>query len=152
MSAVPEPVQPGASSSNRVDRVSVSTSSGSLRLRVLETRLAICRLDPEAAVPPLAREVPFFSITRTTGELSIICPEECVSDGAISEKGWQALEVVGPLDFSLVGILVSVAAPLAEAGVSIFAVSTYDTDYVLVKEEQLDLAVDALRGRGYEVL
>lgn len=72
-------------------------------------------------------------------------------EGLPKEGGWRALKLEGPFEFSTVGVLISVAQPLAEAGVSIFAVSTYDTDYVLVKGEQLDSAVDALRERGHEV-
>ena len=103
-------------------------------------------------VPDWAVEGGFFSVTRTDDELSMVCPEEVVPDEARSEEGWRALKLEGPFEFSEVGVLASVAAPLAEAGVRIFAVSTFDTDYVLVKEEQLSPAVAALRGRGHEVL
>jgi uncharacterized protein len=108
-------------------------------------------MDAGEDVPAWATGAPFFSVTRTQDELSVVCPEEVVPEGATRERGWCALKLEGPFDLSMVGILTSVASPLAEAGASIFAVSTYDTDYVLVREEQLDLAVDTLRASGHRV-
>jgi len=128
-----------------------SPSEVSARLSVLEGRLAVCRLDVEAEVPTWATAGTPFSVTRTPEELSVVCPEESVPDGVRCERGWRALVLEEPLDFSLVGVLASVARPLAEAGVSIFSISTYDTDHVLVREEALDGAVAALRGAGHEV-
>jgi len=123
-----------------------------LRLSVLEERLAVCRLDPAAEEPPpWATAAPFYSVTRTPGELSVVCPKELVPDGVTREGGWRALKLDGTFDFGQVGVLVSVTAPLAQAGVSIFAVSTFVTDYVLVKERQLDAVVAALRDHGHEV-
>ena len=107
-------------------------------------RLAVCRLDPQAAVPDWALSGDFSSITRTTDELSIVCSEAGVPEGVLCERGWAGLKVEGPLDFSLTGVLASLAQPLAEAGLSIFAVSTYDTDYLLVKAGDLDRAVVVL--------
>jgi hypothetical protein len=115
-------------------------------LRVLPGRSAICRLAADAAVP-----ASFFSVTRTPDELSIVCLEAEASKGAKAENGWRTLQVIGPLEFSLTGILAAIAAPLAAAGVSIFAISTFDTDYVLVKEENLAKAVDTLRAAGHRV-
>lgn len=126
-------------------------TGASLRLVVLDERLAVCRLEPDAGVPAWATVGGFFSVTRTEDELSVVCPEEHVPEGTVCERVWRALKVEGPLDFSLVGVMASLAAPVAEAGVSIFALSTYDTDYLLVKEENLDLAVATLRERGHEV-
>ena len=94
----------------------------------------------------------FCSVTRTLDELSVVCLEDIVPEGVRCEKGWRALKLEGPFEFSEVGVLASVAGPLAEAGVSIFAVSTFDTDYVLVKDEQLESAVGALREWSHEVL
>jgi hypothetical protein len=94
----------------------------------------------------------FLSITRTEDELSVVCPEEAVPEDARSEDGWRVLRLEGPFEFSEVGVLSSVVGPLAEADVSVFAVSTYDTDYVLVKAKQLEAAVSALRARGHEIL
>jgi len=116
-------------------------------LRVLPGRYAICRLAPDAAVP-----ASFFSATRTEDELSIVCLDAQAPEDAKTESGWRALQVIGPLEFSLTGILAAIAAPLAAAGVSIFAISTFDTDYVLVKEENLAKAWAALRAAGHRVL
>lgn len=122
-----------------------------LDLTVLEGRLAICRLAAGSEIPAWATTAPFFSVTRTPDEVSVVCPEEMVPSGTRCEQGWRALKLEGPFEFSLVGVLSSVVDPLAEAGISIFAVSTFDTDYVLVKEERLEPAIAALRGRGHEV-
>lgn len=122
-----------------------------LVLTPLNGRLAICQLDPGARFPAWATQGAFWSITRTAGELSIVCAEESVPPGVTCQPGWRGLQVAGPLDFSLTGVLASLAAPLAEAGVSIFAISTYDTDFLLVREEQLEVAVDVLRRAGHTV-
>ncbi|MBI5715962.1 MAG: ACT domain-containing protein, partial [Chloroflexi bacterium] len=93
-----------------------------------------------------------FTVTRTTDELSITCPEADVPrDVAKCERGWRAFKLHGPFDFGLTGILASVLNPLAEAGVGIFALSTFDTDYVLVKEENVEKAIEALRKFGHIV-
>lgn len=118
-------------------------------LRLLSERLAVCRLDPQAPLPALIWKGSFLSITRTPDELSLVLPEALVQPGWQAEGGWRAFQVGGPLDFSLVGILSRLAVPLAEAGVSIFAVSTYDTDYVLVWESDLEKAVAALSAAGW---
>lgn len=115
-----------------------------LRLSVLPNKLAICRLDKNAPIPSWATNDSFFSITRTTDELSIVCSKDNIPDNIRSEKNWRALKVIGPLDFSLTGILASLANPLAEAKISIFAISTFDTDYILVKNEKLKEAVKIL--------
>jgi uncharacterized protein len=121
----------------------------SLRLAVLDGRLAVCRLDASEAPPPIPDG--FFSVTYATDELSVVCREDSVPEGARCEKGWRALKLEGPFEFTEVGVLASVAAPLAGAGVSTFAVSTFDTDYVLVKEERLATAMAALQEQGHEV-
>jgi hypothetical protein len=128
-----------------------SPPNASLRLSVLEERLAVCRLDPPAEIPAWATGAPFFSVTRTSDELSIVCPEEHVPQGITCERGWRALRFDGPSEFGLVGVLASVAVPLAQSEVSILAVATYDTDYVLVEESQLPVATRALREWGHEV-
>jgi uncharacterized protein len=127
------------------------TPGVSLRISVLEHRLAVCRLEPESEVPPWATDTPFFCVTRTAGELSVVCPEERIPVGTTCERGWRALEVEGPLEFGLTGVLASVAVPLAESEVGILAIATYETDYVLVQESQLELAAQTLRERGHEV-
>lgn len=126
-------------------------TAGSLRLLPLEERLAICRMEPRAELPGWMWGASFFSLTRTADELSIVCPERCVPASIVCEGGWRALKLEGPFDFGEVGVLASVAEPLAEAGVSTFTVSTYETDYVLVKDEHLERAVSALLKRGHSV-
>ncbi len=123
-----------------------------LPLSLLVGHMSVCRLSPTSEVPDWAITGGFFSVTRTTDELSVVCPEGSVPEGVRCERGWRVLKLEGPFEFSEVGVLASVAVPLAEAGVGIFAVSTFDTDYVLVKEEGLESAVAALCGRGHEVL
>lgn len=131
-------------------RIPVSASGLSLRLSTLGESLAVCRLDAASEIPAWAMEG-FYSITRTMDELSVVCPESRVPPELECEKGWRALKLEGPFEFSLVGVLASLLGPLAEVGVAIFVVSTFDTDYVLVKEDQLGLAIAALRERGHEV-
>ena len=121
-----------------------------LTLSILPQNLSVCRFGPNDA-PQLPKEG-FYSITKTADELSIVCEESAVPpDCPKIEAGWRAVKVEGPLDFSLTGILASLANPLAEAGISIFAISTYDTDYVLVKSGDLSKAVEVL-GRFCSVL
>jgi hypothetical protein len=91
----------------------------------------------------------FTSITRTAEELSIVCPQENVPEGVKAEKGWICFELVGPFPFSQTGVLASFIDPLAERGVSIVAISTFDTDYVLVKEEFAGTALEALQEAGH---
>jgi hypothetical protein len=117
-----------------------------LRLKLLDGAYAVCRLSADALVPQslLAAKAEFLSITRTADELSIVCEESLAPAGAKVERGWRVLKVMGPLDFSLTGIIASLTAPLAEAKISVFAVATFDTDYLLVKEADLERAVTAL--------
>jgi hypothetical protein len=122
-----------------------------LDLTPLPERLAVCRLPADAPLPAWAMTGPWSSITRTADELSIVCREREAPGDVIAERGWRALKVAGPLDFGLTGVLAALAGPLAEAGVSLFAVSTYDTDYVLVKADRLAEAVRALIAAGHRV-
>ncbi len=122
-------------------------------LLCLPHRLAVCRLAADAPIPEWVDLSPaaLCSITRTADELSIVCAEDAVPDGVQCERGWRALRVAGVLDFSTVGVLASLATPLAEAGVSIFVVSTFDTDYLLVKEIDLNKATAALEAADHTV-
>lgn len=116
-----------------------------LTLSVLQTPLAVARLNASDKIPSWAlKECDFFSITKTNDELSIVCPETHLPFGIQSEKGWKGIKVEGPLDFGLTGILYSLAKPLAEAKISIFAISTFDTDYILIKKENLQKAIEIL--------
>ena len=119
-----------------------------LTLSVLPETLAVCRLGPEDAVPPWADAGAFRAVTRTASELSIVCRDASVPAAITANRGWRAIAVDGMLDFALTGVLASLASPLAAAGVSIFAVSTYDTDYVLVKQDELDRPIASLGAAG----
>ena len=125
--------------------------SDHLTLSTVPGVFAVCRLDSASPVPNWAMSDGFHAIVRTAEKLSIVCAEQAVPAGVTSERGWRGLKVAGPLDFALTGVLASLTGPLAEAGVSIFAISTYDTDYLLIREEQLNTAIDALRRAGFAI-
>jgi hypothetical protein len=122
-----------------------------LTLTVLPERYAISRLDPNAEVPGWSSNGQFTSISRTPDELSIVCAESSVPPGLTCEPGWRVLKCEGPLDYSLTGIVASLAEPLADASVPIFPIATYDTDYLLIKENHLETAIQALAGYGHAV-
>ncbi len=121
------------------------------QLTPLPGTFAVCRLEPGAAIPSWAATGTFFSITRTTEELSIVCDQSVLPEGVRCERDWRCLKLAGPIPFSTVGVLASLVTPLADAGISVFAISTFDTDYLLVKEECFDRAVAALRQAGHNV-
>lgn len=124
----------------------------SLRLIVQDEFLAICRLSPDEALPAWAMVGGFCSITRTSEELSIVCPDDRrIPEGIRCERGWRVIRVAGTQPFALTGVLSSVLEPLARAGISIFAISTFDTDYVLVKSESLEAAIVTLREAGHSI-
>lgn len=120
-----------------------------LTLVPLSRLFAICRLDADAPVPSWASSMELVSITRTGDELSIVCPQDLVPEGVQCNRGWRCFRVAGTIEFSATGILACLAAPLADANISVFAVSTFDTDYLLVKEDRCDAAVSALRRAGH---
>lgn len=120
------------------------TSPARLTLSILPNILAVCRFKKNDPIPFWATDSAFFSISKTDDELSIVCLEDNVPDGVKSEKSWRAFKVMGQLDFSLTGILASLINPLAEAKISIFVVSTFDTDYVLVKKHNFEKAMKVL--------
>ncbi len=119
-------------------------NNSELSLSIMPNKIAVCRMENDAQIPSWATDGSFFSISKTDDEISIVCSENNVPDNVESEKGWRSFKVEGPLDFSLTGILASLANPLAEAKISIFAISTFDTDYILIKDENLDEAVKVL--------
>ena len=123
-----------------------------LKLVVLRERLAVCRLDVKAPIPEWATGEAFLSISRTPDELSVVCEDRFVPDGIRASRGWQGFKIEGPLDLDLVGILVSVAVPLAQSNIGILPIATYETDYVFVKDRQLNDAIKALRFAGFEVV
>ena len=123
----------------------------SLTLSLLPGIFMICRLNPEAEVPAWVSSGGFISITRTDDELSIVCAEAAVPEGVRVDRGWRSFKVEGPLDLSLTGVLASLAGPLAEVKINIFAISTYDTDYLLVKEDRLSRASEVLIRSGHRL-
>jgi hypothetical protein len=120
-----------------------------MTLNILPQIFTICRLDPGTEIPSWIKQSIFFSISKSSEELSIVCEERLVPTGIKSESSWRALQVKGPLDFSLTGILSSIAKPLADSKISIFSISTFDTDYVLVKNESLDRTCSCLTKAGF---
>jgi hypothetical protein len=130
----------------------VSGDPHKLHLTLLAGEFVICRLQPDEPVPiETNASSALLSITRTTTELSIVCAADVAPKGGRCEPGWKCLAVRGPLPFSASGILASLAASLAEARVPIFALSTFDTDYLLVREADLDGALAALTTAGHEI-
>ena len=130
---------------------SLSKPGTKLRLRVLPGRLSVARLPGDAPVPGWADGPGLVSITRREGELSIVCADARVPAEVRAERGWRALEVEGPIDFQELGVMHGLTGPLAAAFVSVLALSTFDTDVLVVREETLDRAVEALRAAGYRV-
>jgi uncharacterized protein len=123
-----------------------------LTLDLLPETFAICRFPADAPVPAWAATSPFLAVVRTKRELSVTCAEELLPATLDASRDWRGLELRGPLDHGLVGILVDVAAPLARARVPIMPIATYDTDYILVRAPQLALAVATLRAAGHTVV
>lgn len=121
-------------------------------LRVLPQTFAICRLTADAEIPAWASAGAFSSVTRTKTELSIVCEQDLVPAGVKTERDWRAIKVEGTLDFALTGILASIAEPLAKAKFSLFAISTFDTDYILVKNPTLEGAIATLTEAGFDVV
>ena len=117
-------------------------------LAVLPGAFAICRVDPNAGVPDwMSGQV--VSITRTAEELSIVCSQDSVPEDVRSDPDWCCLKVAGPLDLSMVGVIASLSGSLVAAGISVFVVSTFDTDYLLVKQTDLEVTVESLTAAGH---
>lgn len=115
-----------------------------LTLTVLEKNYAICKLPPTAVIPDWAHQGEFYSVTKTADELSIVCSQEYVGDIKDIDKGWRIFKIEGKLDFSLLGIIASLSSVLAKEGVSVLVISTFDTDYILVKEDNLEKSINLL--------
>lgn len=130
-----------------------------LTMKLLTEKYSVCRLDKNNLIPSWATNGEFFSITKTEDELSIVCSQENLPHNMQyeliniqCEKDWRILKVEGPLDFSLVGILSSISGLMAQEQISIFALSTYDTDYILVKDNDIDAAINTLIKNNYDVI
>jgi uncharacterized protein len=120
-------------------------------MRVLAESLSVCRMPPGAPWPNPEHPSSIFSVTRTDHEVSVVCHASDEPAGAVVEPGWRCLEVDGPLDFGMVGVMAGITGCLARASVSVFVLSTYDTDYVLVRGQDLKMAVTSLARDGYQV-
>jgi hypothetical protein len=121
-----------------------------LVLSVLEETFSIHRLAPDASLPEAVSECDFYSLSKTPDELSLLCPEHLVVKSEKSNPDWKCLKVAGPLDFELTGILAGITEVLAKEKLSVFAISTFDTDYILIKKHGLTAAISALERAGYQ--
>lgn len=123
-----------------------------LTLRLLKQKYGVCKLNKDDLIPSWAQKGDFYSVTKTSDELSVVCLEENIPMGVKYEGQWRIFKIEGPLDFSLIGILSTISGILAEKSISIFAVSTYDTDYILLKDANEEKAVEALTEKDYEII
>ena len=120
-------------------------------LKLIDGTFGVCRLNPADEIPHWAKNDKFYSISKTDEELSIVCAEEDISEGVTSELSWKILKIEGVLDFSLIGIIAKISTILADKGISIFVVSTFNTDYILIKEENISKAIIVLQEEQYTV-
>ena len=128
----------------------MSTPPHALTMRVLPGELAVCRLEADGPIPAWVfhAEARFFSVMRTPEETSVVCPSDDVPPSVERvDKGWRALKVDGPLPLTMTNVTAKLTTPLGAAGIPVFALSTYDTDYLLIKSEHLERAVSLLRTR-----
>lgn len=124
-----------------------------MKLNQIEGNFSVVRLEPQSAIPEWVWNGSFTSISKTEDELSVVCGSQFVpSSTKKDERNWCLLKVDGPLGFSLTGILSSIAKPLADDGISIFSISTFDTDYILVKSDNISKAVSSLERVGHQVI
>ncbi len=120
-------------------------------ITILKEIFGIARLDKNSPIPEWAKKGSFYSITNTSDELSIVCEKTNIPEDVKISNNWKIFKIEGPFDFSLVGIMAHLSTVLADGGVSIFTISTFDTDYILVKEENLEKATELLRKAGHIV-
>ena len=118
---------------------------------LLPNTFAIVRLQASDSTPRWAKGGPLVSVTRTESELSIVCREAVVPAGTHADRGWQCLRVEGPMPLTMVGVAAEFTKILAKAGISVFIVATFDTDYVLVKGDRIEAATKALQSAGHSV-
>lgn len=122
-----------------------------LTFRLLENDFVVARLQPDEPIPKSALQGSFWSLTKTDDELSIVTAAEFAPSASVVEGEWRALKLLGPIPFEMTGVAAGFTAPLAQRGISVFVISTFDTDYLLVKSVNVERAVEALRESGYEV-
>src|SRR6202162_1012582 len=122
-----------------------------LNLKLSPHLYAVCQFHPDKNIPYWALLGDFVSLTRTHEELSIVCQQENVPDDIAAERGWRCVQVQGAFDFSVAGVNASLAVPLANADISVLAIATYATDYLLVKEENIERALLVLEQAGHYI-
>ena len=127
------------------------TASANLVLSVLCETFTIHKLSPDASIPEEILKSNYYSVSKTENELSLVCSEVFEVQSLQSSKGWECIKVAGPLDFNLTGILAGISDILAKGNISIFAISTFDTDYILVRTQDLSSARTTLRQAGYKI-
>jgi len=121
-------------------------------IKILPDSYTILRFDPESSIPDFALNSPFYSVTKTGDELSVVCREqELVKGNYRSSTCWKILELEGPLDFSIVGLISDLTGVLKKSGVATFVISSYDTDFILIKKNMLERATEGLKAAGYKV-
>lgn len=123
-----------------------------MQLEILDNKLKVVKLNTNETVPEVVFKQEFYSITKTNEELSIVVDEDINVSSDIVEYNWRAMKIVGTLDFSLIGILSRISTILAQAEISIFAISTYNTDYILLKANKLEKAIEVLKQNNYEII
>lgn len=123
-----------------------------MQLEILDNKLKVVKLNTNETVPEVVFKQEFYSITKTNEELSIVVDEDINISSDIVEYNWRAMKIVGTLDFSLIGILSRISTILAQAEISIFAISTYNTDYILLKANKLEKAIEVLKQNNYEII
>src|SRR5215469_8513562 len=129
----------------------MSPTSRTLTLSVIHGLFAIVKLSPGSAIPDWATKSGFFSVTRNSEELSLVVSEANVPLSLDASRGWRMLKVHGPFAFTEVGVVAALASPLARVGVGIFVISTFDTDYLLIQQEEIPAAIEALEHAGHRI-
>jgi len=125
--------------------------SESLHLEIEPFQVGLFKLPPSSQIPQWVFESSFYSITKTLEELSILCTDSVIPREIIAERNWSCFRLMGSIDFSTTGVLASLADPLARAGISIFSVSTFETDYLLVRKDKLQDAIACLEQAGHVI-
>jgi hypothetical protein len=124
-----------------------------LQLIILKNTFAIYRFNPDVEVPEWISDSAFYSVTKSPDELSVVCEQNENHTGATAvSSDWKALKIAGPLDLSLIGIIAEISRILKESNISIFSIATYETDYILVKNRDLNKAVDSLKANGHKIV
>lgn len=123
-----------------------------MELKILNNKLKVVKLKPNETIPEIVYKQEFYSITKTDEELSIVIDEDINILSNVVEYNWKAIKIVGILDFALIGILSKISTILAQAEISIYAISTYNTDYILIKDDKLERAIKVLEQNGYKFI